>query len=168
MAPFVHPISGEIEDELTLVAREVGHLSVLLERLGQDGPLEPESQEAWEASSLRASATEKIYTGWERVMARIAAEIDGETVKTGDGWHRALLDRVNLPFRGRTAVLKPTTHELLDRMRAFRHRVRNTFGFELDTPIVLERASEVIRAYRGLAHDLRRFLAEPKDDASKP
>jgi hypothetical protein len=167
MEPSLHPISGEIEVALGLVAREVGHLSVVMDRLDQGGPLQPKSQEEWEASSLCASATEKIYTGCERVMTRIVAEIDGERVNKDDGWHQALLNRMKLPFQGRGAVLTPDTHELLNRMRSFRHRERNTFGFDLDTTIVLERTREMIQAYAALTEDVRRFLAEQQDAAGK-
>jgi hypothetical protein len=165
MERSVHPISDEIEDELAQVAREVGHLSVVLERINRGGPLLADSQEDWEASSLCASAAEKVYTGCERVMSRIAAEVDGDKIGKDEGWHRALLDRMKLPYKGRSAILTDKTHELLDKMRGFRHRERNSYAFDLDTSIVLERAHEAIEAYDGLAADVRRFLAEQPDDS---
>jgi hypothetical protein len=71
----------------------------------------------------------------------------------------------------RHAIFTGDTHDKLDRMRAFRHRERNSCGFGLDGQIVLERAREVIQAYDALAADVRRFLAAqtgtmPKSSAS--
>jgi len=164
----VHPISGEIDEEFDLIGREADHLSAVLQRLDGGAPLEPESQEEWEATTLCASAAEKIYTGCERVMAKLATEVDGEKVDKGDAWHRALLDRMRQPFHGRDAVVTDETHALLDKMRAFRHRERNTYGFNLDTVIVLERAREVIQAYDGLAADVRRLLDAYPGDPQQP
>jgi hypothetical protein len=91
-------------------------------------------------------------------MARLAANIDSDPIPKGEAWHRTLLSRMSQSFRGRNAIVSQETLALLDRMRAFRHRERNTYGFHLDTAIVLERGREVIRAYNGLADDVRRFL----------
>ena len=48
---------------------------------------------------------------------------------------------------------------LLDRTRVFRHRERNSYGFDLDAGIVLERAREIIPADNALKADMRRFLS---------
>jgi hypothetical protein len=159
----MHPISAEIEDELQLVSREVNHLSRRLQRLDSGETLASGSQAEWEASTLCASATEKIYTGCERVMARIANQVDGVKVVHGENWHRVLLDRMRHPFGGRGPIVTPETYDLLNRMRSFRHRERNTYGFDLDPEIVFERAREVVQAYDALAADVRRFLDAQED-----
>lgn len=161
----MHPISDEIEAELAQVAREIEHLALALKRIDRGHPLLAGSQESWETSLLCASAAEKIYTGCERVMAKFATEVDGERVDKQDGWHKALIDRMSLPFHGRDAILTPSTYALLQRLRSFRQRERNSYGFDLDTAIVLERAREAIRAFEGLAADIRRFLADQSDGA---
>jgi hypothetical protein len=168
MGLSLRPISDEIEEEFALLAREVRHLCMVLNGLDAKDGLEPHSQGEWEATTLCASAIEKIYAGCERVMARLAAEWDGMKIDKRDGWHRALLDRMRQPFAGRQAVLSEDTYALLDRMRAFRHRERNAYGFNLDTTIVIERAREVIRAFDALVSDVRRLLGTLPGDPHQP
>ncbi len=91
-----------------------------------------------------ASATEKVYTGCERVMARIAALIDGAPLDRGEGWHVALLQRMANPYADiRPAVISDPCLTALNRLRAFRHRERNSYGLRLDPDIVRQRAQEV-------------------------
>jgi hypothetical protein len=151
-----------------LIAREIEHLSTLLNSLGSDNALKPGSQREWEATTLCASATAKIYTGCERVMTRIATEVDGVKIPKSENWHRALLDRMRQDFPGRVAVITEVTYRQLDKMRAFRHRQRNIYGFDLDTAVVIERAREVITAYDSLVADIRNLLDTLQREASSP
>jgi hypothetical protein len=93
----MHPIFVDIENEFSEIASEAEGLSNRLIRLDAEGPL-LDFQERWEATHVCASATEKIYTGCERVMARLASEIDGSPVSHSDGWHMALLRRMARPY----------------------------------------------------------------------
>jgi hypothetical protein len=151
--------SVDIENELREVQGEADRLSLVLRRLGSQS-LQPESQEAWEAAHVCASATEKVYTGCERVMARLASEVDGAPVTHAEGWHSALLRRMANPFPGvREPVLSAECQHALDRLRAFRHRARNTYGANLDLDIVLERAEEAVVAFGGFRDEVRAFPA---------
>jgi len=141
-----------------LVGREVDHLSGVLRRLEASAELQSGSQEAWEATTLCASAAEKIYTGCERVMAMLAARADGAKIDKNETWHKSLLDRMRLPFRERRAIVSEETYALLDRIRSFRHRERNTYGFDLDTEIVLIRANEAVQAYNRFAAEILHFF----------
>ena len=153
----MHPICADIEEELERLATEAGHLRNRLERLAGE-TLRPGSQEEWEATGLCASAAEKIYTGCEKVMSRIAAEVDYSRIENDGAWHKSLLNRMSNPFGDRPAIITADTRQLLDKMRAFRHRARNAYGFDLDSEIVFERASDAIRAHYLLALDVRRFF----------
>ena len=98
-------ISIDVRNELLEIGEEVGHLKTSLERLRGDRPA-ASSQAAWEAVHICASATEKICTGFERVMACVAAEVDASPVPHLDGWHRSLLQRMSHAFPGiRRAVI---------------------------------------------------------------
>lgn len=80
----MHPAWVDVENELEEIAQEVGRLSLRLERIGTEH-LEVGSQGEWEAILVCASAAEKIYTGCERVMARLASEVDGVPVAHSEG-----------------------------------------------------------------------------------
>ena len=106
-----------------------------------------------------ASAAEKIYTGCERIMGRLAAEIDQSRVVHADGWHAALLRRMAHPFPGvRNAIISESCYALLDKLRAFRHRERNTYGVNLDFEIVVERAREAVLGFNLFRDEVRAFL----------
>lgn len=143
----MHAAFVDIENEFAELAEEVGHLSRFLDSLIQTDA-SPNRQDSWEASHVCASATEKIYTGCERIMARIASEVDRAPVMHSDGWHRALLLRMANPFPNvRPPVISGDCHRRLDRLRAFRHRERNSYGTHLDFDIVVERGREAVTTF---------------------
>lgn len=154
----MHPSFVDADNEFQEIAREAAHLGRLLARL-KPGTLERDSQEAWEAVHICASATEKIYTGCERVMASLAAEIDRAPISRADGWHAALLRRMANPYPGvRGAVISQESLGLLNKLRAFRHRERNAYSFSLDFEIVVERAGNALDALASFQTDVRHFF----------
>jgi hypothetical protein len=155
--------SAEIEEAFAEIAVEVAHLAGTLERIAGEIP-EPGSQTEWETSLVCASAIEKIYTGCERMMARLAASVDGEKIAHEGNWHRQLLDRMQQPFGARGPIISQETFELLDRMRSFRHRARNSYGHGLRFTIVIDRAADMIRGFNAFAADVRQSLNGPPKD----
>lgn len=102
-----------------------------------------------------ASAIEKIYSGCERVMLRVADRVDRHMIAKGEQWHRALVLRMAKPYRDiRPALLSEATYRRLDALRSFRHRERNTYGRMLDTESVLGIAYEAIEIPALLRTDL--------------
>ncbi|RAI44594.1 hypothetical protein [Rhodoplanes roseus] len=148
----------DIENELADVAREVGLLEagVTLVREAREGT---DPAWTWLAVQGLASGVEKIYTGCERIMGLIAAEIDGARIERSESWHASLLKRMSHPFPGvRDAVISETCFAALDRLRAFRHRQRNSYGFVLDVGIVLERATQTGPAFEQFRSDVTALL----------
>lgn len=154
----------DIENEFAEIAIEVDHLVVRLLAIGRDG-LPIAGQERWETTLVCASATEKIYTGCERVMTRIAAEIDGEPAKGGDSWHRVVLRRLANAYPGvRGPVISPACYAAMDGLRAFRHRERNSYGIALDLEIVVARARQAVDGFGQFRSEVRQFFATLSDD----
>lgn len=164
----MHPTLVDIENEFAEIELEVERLANRLARMETES-LAPLSQEEWEATLVCASATEKIYTGCERVMARFTAEVDQAPVIHSQGWHSALLRRMANPFPGiRPAVISRETHASLDALRAFRHRERNSYGGNLDLSIVAERGHEAIAGFNALRDDVRAFFVRDQTDNDGP
>lgn len=156
----MHPASVNVGNELAEIAQEAARLSLRLERVGTER-LPTGSQAEWEAMLVCASAAEKIYTGCERVMARLASEVDGVPVVHSEGWHGALLRRMSHPFPdARGPIISGPCHGVLDRLRAFRHRERNTYGINLDFNIVVERAREAVEGFGLFRDEVRAFLEQ--------
>ena len=72
-----------------------------------------------------------FYSGVERILERIATELDGG-VPTGRDWHAQLLARMSEPVeKVRPRVVAPETADLLRPYLRFRHLVRHSYGTEL-------------------------------------
>ncbi|WP_431281584.1 hypothetical protein ACQW02_19540 [Humitalea sp. 24SJ18S-53] len=155
----MHPSYVDVENEFFEIGIEAQYLSVRLAHLDAlNPPADP--QEKWEATLICASAAEKIYTGCERVMARLAADLDGVAVTHAEGWHIALLRRMAHPYPAvRGAVISGECHAVLDKVRSFRHRERNTYGINLDFALVVERAFEAVTAFKMLHDEVIALLA---------
>ncbi|WP_020185410.1 hypothetical protein [Methylopila sp. 73B] len=151
--------SIDIENELRSVADEVEMLASAVELVRRDSPPAGETAYTWLAVQGLASGVEKIYTGCERVMGMIAQQIDGAKVERDEGWHVALLKRMANPFpEVRGPVISHESYQALDRLRAFRHRERNTYGLSLDRDLVVERSEEAVDAFQRFQSDVLRFL----------
>lgn len=167
----MHPGYVDIENEFSEIEVEVDHLSARIARLDPREPPE-DMQDRWEATVICASASEKVYTGCERVMARIATEVDGVAVSHSDGWHVALLRRMAKPYPGvRGPIISGECYAVLDKLRAFRHRERNNYGINLDFGIVVERGGEAVAGFAMFSLEVRAFFGRSdaddkiKDDA---
>lgn len=157
----------DIENELTDIEREVAMLSDAVS-IYAHGPKDDPAW-AWVVVQGPASGVEKIYSGCERVMAMIAADIDDAPVSHHDGWHAALLKRVAHAFPGvRDAVISDQTHQALDVLRSFRHRQRNSYGLTLDAEIVVDRARQASSAFAQFKRDVTEFGQSFEDRTSGP
>lgn len=158
------PSFGDIENELREIATEAAYLESRLARIGLVS-VEHDAQARWEATLVCASAAEKLYTGCERVMAQIVAEVDGVPVVRADGWHSALLRRVAAPFPGvREAVISGECQAVLNVMRAFRHRERNSYGIQMDFDVVVERARQAVVGFALFRAEVEGFYRHRGDE----
>jgi len=109
------------------------------------------------ALRARASILHDLYTGVERILMRIAEELNGG-VPRGEQWHRQLLKDMTLALAEiRPPVITAELAEALGEYLRFRHVFRNLYGFVLDgermRPLeegfdaVLERFVAQIRAF---------------------
>lgn len=146
----------DINNELAEIEREVRMLESSLALYPKTDS--PENPANWIFVQGIASGVENIYTGLERVMALVASKIDGERVDHTDGWHATLLRRLSNPFpEVRDAILSPDCYRLMNEIRAFRHRERNTYGMQLDLNLVKAKASQTVAAFSMFKADLTAF-----------
>lgn len=153
----------DIDNELADIAKEAKMLADSVD-IYRNSASDAGPAWTWLAVQGLASGVEKIYTGCERVMAMIASDIDGAKIDHSEGWHISLLRRMAYPFPGvRDAVISDRCFKALDRLRAFRHRQRNTYGLVLDPEIVLERTIETGAAFEKFRSEVAAF-AERRND----
>jgi hypothetical protein len=154
----MHPLATDLRPDLEALAREAAMLATAVARFGGAATGADEALR-WLAVRGIASGVEKVYSGIERVLRRIAAEVDGH-VPRDEAWHATLLRRMGSPLPGvRDAVLGPGTLSKLDGLRAFRHRERHSYASDLDPARVLTMAGEAIAAVTAFTADIERFVA---------
>ena len=151
---------GSVLHEADLLARSLARLEI---RAEEDEAL------AWVQTAGLAAAVEKIYSGCERIMQMLAKGIDGEPVDHADGWHGALLSRMAHDYPGvRGSIISVGCRDALDRFRAFRHRVRNSYGGLLDPEIVADRAHELAPTLALFHDEVAAFFERMETGESSP
>jgi hypothetical protein len=72
-----------------------------------------------------------FYNGCENIFRSIARFFENDLGP--ESWHRDLLKRMKVSVEGyRPPVINAELYLLLDDFRAFRHKFRHSYGFELD------------------------------------
>lgn len=146
------------EQELALLAAEIraelAKLQKLVARLsGQH--FEGHDEELTDSVALRLH---NFYTGCERIFKLIATEINGGLPQSED-WHKRLLNQVSLEVPGiRPAVVSESTREQLHDLLAFRHVVRNVYGYELEQERVAELQKCAIETYPDFSKEIEAFV----------
>jgi hypothetical protein len=149
-------------DELRALAAD---LEVELERLSQ---LEQEIQRvqleiqrdpdrARLFYELQALKLHNFYTGCERIFRLIASELNGG-MPSGFDWHKRLLHRMSVAYADRPPVLKVETAQQLEEFLAFRHVVRNIYGFELDVERVQRLVDRYVATWQQFDIDVGAFI----------
>ncbi len=137
-------LSADIDNEFGVLDREAALLAEALPSL-QSGKLREGKGLRWGEIAGVAAAVEQNYSGCERVLLLIAKHVDGAPIEKADAWRASLLNRMaSPPAEVRPAVLSQECKLTLDRFRSFRHRVRNSYGVDLDETVVLERAAKIL------------------------
>ncbi len=98
-----------------------------------------------------------FYTGCERIFQTVASELNGAP-PTGFDWHRRLLERMAVAWQGRPALLSASTVDDLREYLAFRHVVRNIYGFELDVERIERLVARYPKTWSQVQVDLERFI----------
>ena len=143
---------AEIKDELRLLEKLVFEI----QETGQNIPQSPREQRIYEESL--ALKLHNFYTGYERIFQKIAGDINGN-VPTSPDWHKRLLRSMTLDIENiRPPVLSQKTEKALSEYLAFRHVLRNIYGFEIDSEKLSGLVQKVEKTYQEVKNDLNRFL----------
>ena len=141
----------DIQAELALLR----HLEEEIDYLRAEVDRDPEHARVyWENLALKLH---NFYTGCERIFNIVACELNGSPV-TGYNRHQRLLDRMAREWDGRRPVISDTTARQLREYLAFRHVVRNIYGFELDPERVERLVARYPVTWQGFQSDVGEFL----------
>jgi len=99
-----------------------------------------------------------FYTGVEKVLQRIALQLDGG-LPVGPDWHVQLLRRMTTPIdRTRPPVLDDKLSQTLSEYLRFRHVFRVVYGFELKREQLRKLAASLPQVFEALKAQLSNFL----------
>ncbi len=143
---------SEIGDELSLLESLV--LDVAETYKGM--PASPKKKRIYEESL--ALKLHNFYTGCERMFQKIADDINGGTSRSLD-WHRRLLKSISLEIENiRPPVISKETERALEEYLAFRHVVRNIYGFEIESERLKRLIERLSKIFKTLREDIEGFL----------
>lgn len=140
-----------------LIRSELGELERTRRIIESHWSKAPTSEDPDAYAGSTALHLHALYSGAERMMERIARDVDGR-VPSGEAWHSELLLQMKIEVPGvRPAVLTGETAGQLEAYRRFRHRVRNVYASLLD-PGLMEPLVTGLDALMGALHrDLEAF-----------
>ena len=132
------------------LAAEIEHELHSLDKLRDELAAAPRDDDTF-ALRARGSMLHDFYCGVERILVRIAEELNGG-VPQGEQWHRQVVTDMTLEIPGvRPAVIDAALAEELGDFLRFRHVFRNVYGSLLQAARMRpleERLPVVLAAFR--------------------
>ncbi len=107
-----------------------------------------------------------FYTGCERIFRLVAADLNGD-FPGGYDWHKRLLKRMAVAYEGRPALLSEQTVHALEKYLAFRHVVRNIYGYELETERVRQLVAEQASVWNQFRDEVQAFVTWLRQTADR-
>ena len=161
----------EHDDRIALLVADIEDELGKLERLRQEYA---ELQRRVDLAAAEASAYDKavvgyylhnFYNGCESIFRSIARFFENDLA--AGSWHSDLLKRMKQEVAGyRPRVIDDTLYVVLDDFRAFRHKFRHCYTFELDWPKERLVAEKFDSAHALVLDQVRRFLARLREFAA--
>ncbi|MBF0558386.1 MAG: hypothetical protein HQL08_06360 [Nitrospirae bacterium] len=149
----IQDLVSEIRDELKLIDVLINDIE---DTVRETPRAESKKKRIYEESL--ALKLHNFYTGCERIFQKIADDINGGVPRTMD-WHKRLLKIMSLEIEGiRPQVISAVTEKALEDYLAFRHIVRNIYGFEIDSERLKLLSGNLNKTYKNFQKDLRNFL----------
>lgn len=151
-AEALRSLATDISIELQALRRLATDIAAVQVEIEQD-PIH-----AWLFYENLALKLHNFYTGCERIFRTVATELDG-SMPEGFDWHRRLLERMGTAGEDRPALLAAETVRELREFLAFRHVVRNIYGFELDVTRVKHLVLRYPAVWQHVEADVLQFIA---------
>lgn len=145
-------IIAEIQEELRL-------LKIMIKELQEISQLKLEN-DLYKRMYCESAALKlhNFYTGCERIFKKIASDINGG-IPTSFDWHKRLLLTMSLEIKNiRPPVIRKSTEKVLLEYLAFRHILRNIYGFELDIDRIQHLIENIELIYNIFEQDIHNFI----------
>jgi len=152
MAYNVQLLKADVLDELDKINRIVQEFKNTAEKI--DLPADEVSN--YDRGAI-GYLLHNFYNGCESIFRSIARFFENDLDSTS--WHKDLLKRMKIKIPGyRPQVINNELYTLLDDFRAFRHKFRYTYAFELDWEREQLVARKLLPARKMLKDQIETFL----------
>ncbi|BCB96346.1 hypothetical protein JZK55_12680 [Dissulfurispira thermophila] len=143
---------SEIKDEFNII----GILVSDIKETSNELPKSQKKKRIYEESL--ALKLHNFYTGCERIFQKIADDINGGVPHSID-WHKRLLKSMSLEIEKiRPSVISKETAKALEEYLAFRHVVRNIYGFEIDSERLHRLIEKLDGTYKMMKKEIDAFV----------
>jgi len=149
----VEALIVDVENELKFISREIETLKRKRERLKNERDTENID------SHIKAIALtlHSIYTGYEKVVEILIKGIDGD-LPTAIDYHTALLKRATYEIpEVRPPIISEETFNLLNVLRAYRHKLRRTYTYLISPHKVIDLTEMAVKSWEVLNKDWESF-----------
>ena len=147
-------LKADVQHEIHNIERIVAELQNVTLRLNLDDDNLP----SYDRGAI-GYILHNFYNGCENIFRCIARFFENDIEDTT--WHRDLLRRMTIEVRGyRPAVIDDELYCLLDDFRAFRHKFRHSYAFELDWEKERMVAGKLVNTSRLFTEQIQQFLTE--------
>lgn len=149
---MIPDLISEIKDELELI----GALASDISEISREVPKRGNKKRIYEESlSLKLH---NFYTGCERIFQKIANDVNGGVPTSADR-HKRLLRSMSLDIEKiRPFVISKNTEKALEEYLAFRHVVRNIYGFEIDSERLKRLIEKLPVIYKKFREEINSFI----------
>ena len=159
-ATELNELAADIEAELEALKRLEGEI----QRVQAEVRADPARADLFHENL--AYKLHNFYTGCEHIFQIVATELNG-ALPTGYDWHKRLLDRMAHARDERPAVISSETAQMLNEYLAFRHVVRNVYGFQLEADRVDKLVARYPEVWRRVEGDVSKFAGWLRDLAGR-
>ncbi len=158
--PELKEIALDIEVEL----RQLARLREEIEKVDQLIAASPELADIlYENQGLKLH---NFYTGCERIFRIVASELNG-ALPAGYDWHKRLLERMAWTHEGRPPLISSQTARSLEKYLAFRHGIRNIYGYELEIERIAQLVAQQAMVWQQFEAEVRTFIAWLRETADQ-
>lgn len=148
----LHELISEIQEELLFLERVVVEIGKTCGEMKRH----PAMKGVYEESL--ALKLHNFYTGCERIFHTIADDMNGGAPSSFE-WHKRLLKSMSLAIEGkRPPVISKAIKKELEEFLAFRHVIRNIYGFEIDSERLRGLLEKVKKVFENFKRDITKFL----------
>ncbi|MCL5061731.1 MAG: hypothetical protein M1443_00785 [Nitrospirae bacterium] len=149
---IIPDLISELKDELDLIGVLISDIA----ETSKEIPKSHKKKRVYEESL--ALKLHNFYTGCERIFQKIADDINGGVPVSMD-WHKRLLKSMSLEIEKiRPPVISKDTAKALEEYLAFRHVVRNIYGFEIDSERLKRLIEKLFSTHKRFKKEVEGFI----------